>query len=84
MVAVRDVIAGEEITCDYTLFEYDCTDKAIFECACGAGAQCLRDVRGFKFLTRAQQVLRCYATTARVFVSLCSLSYSVSIGRIGK
>jgi hypothetical protein len=55
--AVRHIAPGEEITCDYTLFEYDCPDKAIDPCECGS-QQCLRCVYGFKHLTLDQKLQR--------------------------
>jgi hypothetical protein len=38
---------GEELTCDYTLADYDCVDKGMQVCGCG-GARCLGQVLGFK------------------------------------
>lgn len=49
-VATRDMAAGDEITCDYNLFEYDCKGKEIEQCQCGAPG-CIGVIRGFKFLS---------------------------------
>lgn len=52
-VAIRDIQPGDEITCDYNLFEYDCEDKCIEKCLCGS-SECIGRVAGFKFLTLEQ------------------------------
>jgi hypothetical protein len=44
-VAIRPIASGEEITCNYVLFDWDCDGHA-FDCACGA-AQCLGTIAGF-------------------------------------
>lgn len=46
--ALRDLVPGDEITCDYTLFDWDC-DGHQFTCRCGA-PQCYGEVRGFEGL----------------------------------
>ena len=57
-IAVWDIIPGDEITCDYTLFEYDCRgDGAIEKCLCGS-ANCMGAVMGFKYLSVAEQKAR--------------------------
>lgn len=48
VVARRPILAEDELTCDYTLGEYDGTEKGIDACRCGAGDKCLNQVRGFK------------------------------------
>jgi len=55
--ALKDLRGGEEITCDYNVFEYDCKEKGIPKCFCGAPA-CIGAVRGFRFLTKPQRVAR--------------------------
>ncbi|MFI0434572.1 MAG: SET domain-containing protein-lysine N-methyltransferase [Parachlamydiaceae bacterium] len=54
-IACRDIAAGEEITCNYLLFEYDCSDKAITNCLC-LSTDCLHEIRGFKWLSFEQQL----------------------------
>ncbi len=54
-VAVRDILPGEEITCDYDLFEWDCEDKGIMNCLCGA-PDCRKNVRGFRHLPLEKQI----------------------------
>lgn len=51
--ALRDVRAGEELKINYAATEYEMHDS--FPCDCGSPA-CLRIIRGFKFLTRDQQL----------------------------
>ncbi|KAG5186106.1 hypothetical protein JKP88DRAFT_310094 [Tribonema minus] len=48
VVASKDVAAGEELSCEYELFEWDCRDKNITTCGCGT-ANCRGSVPGFKF-----------------------------------
>jgi hypothetical protein len=52
--ALRDILPGEEITCDYSIFEYDCKEKCIDNCFCKS-ENCLKRVWGFKFLTIEQK-----------------------------
>jgi SET domain-containing protein len=51
--AFRDIRAGEEVKVNYAATEYEMHDS--FLCDCGSPA-CLRMIRGFKFLTREQQL----------------------------
>lgn len=52
-----DMKPGDEITCDYNVFEYDCKGKEIFKCECRTKA-CIGEIRGFKFLTLADKKAR--------------------------
>ena len=51
--ALRNIQAGEEVKVNYCVTEYEMHDS--FHCDCGSSA-CLRLIRGFKFLTRDQQL----------------------------
>jgi len=51
--ALRDLKAGEEITCNYLTTDYDLHNK--FVCACGS-ASCYGEIKGFKYLTPQQQL----------------------------
>jgi SET domain-containing protein len=51
--ALRDIRAHEEVTINYAATEYEMHDS--FPCDCGTSA-CLGTIRGFKFLTRDQQL----------------------------
>jgi len=53
-VALRDMKAGEEITCDYDLFEMDSRKKGIDHCECGA-SNCRGFSHGFGFLPEETQ-----------------------------
>jgi hypothetical protein len=53
-VAMRDMEPGDEINSDYTLFDYDCLDKRIEQCCCGASC-CLGSVAGFKYLSTEER-----------------------------
>lgn len=52
-VALRDLVPGDPITCDYTLFDWDC-DGHQFACGCGA-SRCYGDIAGFAGLTEDRQ-----------------------------
>jgi SET domain-containing protein len=51
--ALKDISAGEEVRINYAATEYEMHDS--FRCDCGSPA-CLRLIRGFKFLTRVEQL----------------------------
>jgi len=51
--ALKDIPAGDEVTINYAATEYEMHDS--FRCDCGSPA-CLRTIKGFKFLTREQQL----------------------------
>jgi SET domain len=51
--ALRDIQRGEEVKVNYAATEYEMHDS--FRCDCGSSA-CLQMIRGFKFLTRDQQL----------------------------
>jgi hypothetical protein len=55
--ALKDIYPGDEITSDYTLFEYDCVNKNILKCECNGGG-CLGKTLGFKYLTPEQKKIR--------------------------
>lgn len=54
VIAARDIEYGEELTSDYNCFEWDCVDKLIDNCGCGAET-CKRVIHGFSFLAPADQ-----------------------------
>jgi len=51
--ALRNIQRGEEVKVNYAATEYEMHDS--FPCDCGSSV-CLRMIRGFKFLTRDQQL----------------------------
>jgi SET domain-containing protein len=51
--ALRDICTGEEVKINYLATEYEMHDS--FRCDCGS-PECFRTIRGFKFLTRDQQL----------------------------
>jgi SET domain-containing protein len=58
--ATRNIAKGEEITFNYLTTEYDMHDG--FQCRCGS-ARCYESIRGFKHLSREQQLaLKPYLT----------------------
>jgi hypothetical protein len=55
-IALRNIFKGEEIVSNYLTTEYDLVkDKLDFDCMCGY-KRCLKRIRGFKFLTKAQKI----------------------------
>lgn len=54
-IATKDIETGEQLTCDYNLFDYDCTDKNIVDCHCGS-KNCRKSIRGFKWLPLTEQL----------------------------
>jgi len=54
--ALKDIKKGEEITFNYLTTEYDMIrDKLDFDCKCNS-RNCLKRIKGFKFLTKAQKL----------------------------
>src|ERR1051326_686974 len=51
--ALKDIRAGDEVTINYAATEYEMHDS--FPCDCGSPA-CPNTIKGFKFLTREQQL----------------------------
>jgi hypothetical protein len=45
-IAIRDIAAGDEVTCDYALFDYDYNDHEIEICVCGS-EKCRGKMFGF-------------------------------------
>ena len=68
-VAVRDIHPGDQITCDYNLFEYDCHGKVIEECLCGS-SKCIGRVAGFRYLATPEQQARIQLVDAEVLESM--------------
>lgn len=54
-VACRDIDAGEEITCDYALFDYECNGHEITKCEC-MSSKCRGLMLGFKGMSFEDQV----------------------------
>ncbi|HEY9166574.1 MAG TPA: SET domain-containing methyltransferase [Candidatus Kryptonia bacterium] len=53
LLAKRSIKAGEEVTNNYLTTDYELTEP--FTCTCGS-PNCVGEVRGFKYLTREEQV----------------------------
>lgn len=54
-IAMKDISIGDEIVCDYALFDYNCDGHEIEECMCGA-ENCRGFMKGFGAMTLEQQV----------------------------
>lgn len=54
-VALKDISPGDEITCDYDLFELDSRDKGIDKCECGSSI-CRGYAHGFLYLPKLLQI----------------------------
>uniref|UniRef100_A0A7S2M487 Histone-lysine N-methyltransferase n=1 Tax=Skeletonema marinoi TaxID=267567 RepID=A0A7S2M487_9STRA len=48
-IALRDINVGDEVTCDYALFDYQCNGHEIEVCACGS-TKCRGKILGFQGL----------------------------------
>jgi len=69
-IAERDIQAGEEITCDYALFDYDCSGHEILQCGCQS-SNCRGKMMGFQALTLEEKVRilhRCDETILQRFL----------------
>lgn len=55
VVAYRDISIGDEITCDYALFDYECNGHEISLCMCGE-SNCRESMNGFMNLKRQLQL----------------------------
>jgi hypothetical protein len=53
--ALKDINPGDEITCDYAVFDYECDGHEIEMCGCGSD-KCRGAMRGFKHLTMEQKL----------------------------
>ena len=53
-IAYKDIKEGDELTCNYFHFDYEC-DGHVFECKCGY-KNCYGLINGFKNLTLEQQI----------------------------
>lgn len=70
-VALVDINPGDEITCDYNLFEYDCHGKEIEECLCGS-INCIGRIAGYKYLSTPEKQLRLPSVEIEVLQALSS------------
>ena len=68
-VALRDIVPGDEITCDYNLFEYDCHGKVIERCGCGS-RKCIGRIAGFKYLSVSDQKDRIHLVEPEVLTAM--------------
>ncbi len=53
-VALKDIHVGDEICCNYALFDYDCYGHEISKCYCGH-TDCLGSMLGFKNLPESSK-----------------------------
>ena len=54
-IAEKDIHPGDEITCDYALFDYECDGHEIAECGCKSPS-CRGQMLGFKYLSLDEKV----------------------------
>jgi hypothetical protein len=71
--AARDVAEGEELTCDYTLAEWDAREKGIEACRCGSD-RCLGRVDGFK-VSLGDRGMCAFVGGLRLYVLPCRGSF---------
>lgn len=55
VIAYKNINKGDEITCDYALFDYECNGHVIEVCGCGS-SKCRGSIRGFKNLDIEMQL----------------------------
>lgn len=55
VIAYKDILEGDEITCDYSLFDYECDGHEIEKCEC-CSEKCRGSMRGFKNLDLKTQI----------------------------
>lgn len=65
---------NQELSCDYTLFEFEAGEAGIQQCQCGAGDECLGQVLGFK--VRERYAVVCLIHTHSVHTRTAELSDS--------
>ncbi len=53
-VAIKDINIGDELTCNYLLYDYEC-DGHQFDCNCGC-SNCYKHIKGFKNLSLEEKV----------------------------
>jgi hypothetical protein len=70
-IALRDIHPGDEITCDYNLFEYDCEGKVIETCLCGSPA-CIGRIAGFKYISSEEQKRRIQLVDQEVLLEMAN------------
>jgi hypothetical protein len=70
-IALKDIGPGDEITCDYNLFEYDCAGKVIEQCLCGS-IDCINRIAGFKYLSERQQKKRIQLVDHEVLLEMAN------------
>jgi len=54
-IALRDIRPGEELTCDYACFDYECDGHEIAQCGCKA-PNCRGEMKGFKCLSLEEKI----------------------------
>lgn len=54
-IATKDIFPGDEVTCDYALFDYECDGHPISQCQCGS-EKCRGLILGFKHLPLDEQI----------------------------
>jgi hypothetical protein len=74
-MALKDIQPDDEITTDYEIFEYDCSEKGINACGCGSH-NCRGRIHGFKYMD-VEERFRHYAkvdpNVREMFLADCSL-----------
>ncbi|GFH49475.1 hypothetical protein CTEN210_05951 [Chaetoceros tenuissimus] len=54
-IAIRDIFPGDEITCDYAFFDYECNGHEIEQCLCGS-PKCRGKMMGFQGLSLQEKI----------------------------
>jgi hypothetical protein len=70
-IAFKDILPGDQITCDYNLFEYECIEKQITNCQCGA-SNCVKEILGFNQLSLIERKKRINFVESSVFQAIAA------------
>ena len=65
-ITTRPIAKGEELTCDYNVFDYECDGHAIDPCGCNA-KECRGAVKGFKTLDLRSQIALLHQVEPEIF-----------------
>lgn len=81
VIAFRDIEIGDEITCDYALFDYECNGHEIEKCEC-SHLNCRGNMKGFKNLNLEHQLLLLNYVDQDIFDKFVSSNNLTYVGEI--
>lgn len=81
VIAFRDINVGDEITCDYALFDYECNGHEISKCECGE-ENCRGSMNGFVNLPLETQLNLLPNVDNVIFDKFVSDHKLINVGKI--